>query len=86
MPHSYTYAFTSSGNHAVLLSANSSPTGLRSPCHFGSSIIPDLTIFPPGKKIPLRHSVVLQSPQKWEVMSLPESAVLVNCLGVPAGD
>lgn len=48
-------------------------------------MIPVFTIFPPGKKAPLRHSVVPQSPQKCDVIVLPESAVLVNSFGVPAG-
>lgn len=46
-------------------------------------MMPVFTIFPPGKKSPLRHSVVPQSPQKCDVIVPPESPVLVNSLGVP---
>jgi hypothetical protein len=82
-PHFHAYDFTRLGIHAVLRSGNSSPVACLSPTQFRSSMMPVFTIFPPGKKSPLRHSVVPQSPQKCDVMTPPESPFLVNSLGVP---
>lgn len=82
-PHFHAYDFTRLGIHAVLRSGNSSAVAGLSPTHVRSSMMPVFTIFPPGKKSPLRHSVVPQSPQKCDVMTPPESPVLVNSLGVP---
>ncbi|KAH0374120.1 hypothetical protein KCU65_g173, partial [Aureobasidium melanogenum] len=79
---SFCSAPSSAEIHLGLVGANNSTLGLlwfkTSP-----SKVPALTIFMPGKFSPSRYKVDPQSPQKYEVIFLPLSAVLVKLLGLP---
>ncbi len=69
--------------HFTLWPTNNSAPGRLLFGKSASSRMPALTTTAPGNDPPVRKSVVPQSGQKWDVIFLPESAVLEISFGLP---
>lgn len=69
--------------HPILSAAYNSVSGFALSNALTSSITPTLIIFASPNVSPWRNSVLPQSPQKYDVICFPLSAVLEMVLGVP---
>lgn len=69
--------------HPILSAAYNSVSGFALSNALASSITPTLIIFASPNVSPWRNKVLPQSPQKYDVICFPLSAVLEMVLGVP---